>query len=92
MEELETITVTLHAEVAAQVRRAVSAGEYRNASEAVEDALLHWGNERNPLDTLEHLRTAWRQAENDTRQALEPAPVFARLRKQFAPESEESSQ
>ena len=46
MSALEKITISLPAEMLAEVKAAVEAGEFTNTSEAIRDALRHWGRAR----------------------------------------------
>jgi len=46
MSEIECLTVALPAELAAQVRSAVEAGEYASSSEVVRAALRDWTHKR----------------------------------------------
>jgi antitoxin ParD1/3/4 len=46
MSVIEKITISLPAEMVAEVRAAVDAGEFANTSEAIRDALRHWRRAR----------------------------------------------
>jgi antitoxin ParD1/3/4 len=46
MGKLEKITISLPAEMLAEIRAAVEAGEFTNTSEAVRDALRRWRRSR----------------------------------------------
>ena len=46
MAELERLTITLPAEMAAVVKRAVETGDYASASEVIRDALRDWKTKR----------------------------------------------
>ena len=46
MSTLEKITISLPAEMLAEIRTAVAAGEFANTSEAIRDALRRWQRSR----------------------------------------------
>lgn len=46
MSTLEKITISLPAEMLAEIRAAVEAGEFANTSEAIRDALRRWQRSR----------------------------------------------
>lgn len=46
MGAIEKITISLPAEMVAEIKAAVEAGEFTNTSEAVRDALRRWRNAR----------------------------------------------
>jgi antitoxin ParD1/3/4 len=46
MSKLEKITISLPAEMLAEIRTAVEAGEFSNTSEAIRDAVRHWRRSR----------------------------------------------
>ncbi len=46
MSRLEKITISLPAEMLAEIKAAVRAGEFTNTSEAIRDALRRWRRER----------------------------------------------
>ena len=57
MAEIERLTITLPAEMAALVRGAVDGGDYASSSEVVRDALRDWKTKRAlQLQELEGLR------------------------------------
>lgn len=43
---LENITISLPEEMVAEIRAAIEAGEFANASEAIRDPLRHWRRSR----------------------------------------------
>ena len=46
MSAIERITISLPAEMVAEIRAAVEAGEFTNTSEAIRDAVRHWRRSR----------------------------------------------
>ena len=46
MSAIEKITISLPAEMVAEIRAAVEAGEFTNTSEAIRDAVRHWRRSR----------------------------------------------
>ncbi len=57
MSTIERMTVTMPAEMAAGVRRIVSAGQYASTSEVIREALREWTARRSPqLRELEALK------------------------------------
>ncbi len=46
MSEIERVTITLPAEMAAMLKHAVAAGDYASSSEVVRDALRDWQDKR----------------------------------------------
>ena len=43
---LEKITISLPAQMVAEIKEAIAAGEFANTSEAIRDALRHWRRSR----------------------------------------------
>jgi Predicted transcriptional regulators containing the CopG/Arc/MetJ DNA-binding domain and a metal-binding domain len=66
MSTIEKITISLPAELLAEVRAAVEAGEFSNTSEVVRDALRQWRRARRVIalndDELRRLVTEGRQS------------------------------
>ncbi len=61
MAVVEKLSIALTPELAADIRRAIEAGEYASVSEVVRDALRTWRNARQARDAaLEELRHLWR--------------------------------
>ena len=46
MSSIEKITISLPAEMLAEIKAAITAGEFTNTSEAIRDALRRWRRER----------------------------------------------
>jgi antitoxin ParD1/3/4 len=77
MGAIEKITISLPAEMLADVRDAVAAGEYTSTSEAIREALRHWRRARTVIalndDDLRRLVA-------EGRESGEPVPGEAALR------------
>lgn len=66
MSEIERLTITLPAEMAATVKEAVEAGDYASSSEVIREALRQWKFRRAvQLQELEALRADIAVAEKD---------------------------
>lgn len=61
MSDAKTLSLTLDAELAAQVDAAVASGAYASASEVVEEALLCWRERRVLEADPEALRRLWQE-------------------------------
>ncbi len=87
MAEIETFSVALTSEMAAELRAAVEGGEYASVSEIVRDALRDWRSRRTveALQTDELKRLVREGIESGP--GLEADPVLARLHARFAPQS-----
>jgi antitoxin ParD1/3/4 len=61
MAQIERLSIALTKELTADIRRAVEAGEYASASEAIRDALRSWKSTRERrAAALEELKRLWR--------------------------------
>ena len=62
MATVEKISIALTAEIAADIREVVSAGEYASTSEVIRDALRTWKQARRAREVaLDELRRLWRE-------------------------------
>jgi antitoxin ParD1/3/4 len=79
MSNIERITVTVPAEMAATVRAAVQSGSYVSTSEIFREALREWSTKRDDeVRALEMLRAMI--AEGDEGEDIPAEEVFAELR------------
>jgi antitoxin ParD1/3/4 len=84
MASVEKISIALPAEMVAEVREAVEAGEYASSSEVVRDALREWTQKRNlHQQGLKELRRVWKQAVKDEIPGASPKEVLSRLEKKY---------
>jgi antitoxin ParD1/3/4 len=84
MASVEKISIALPAEMVAEVREAVEAGEYASSSEVVRDALREWTQKRNlHQQGLKELRWVWKQAVKDETPGASPKEVLSRLEKKY---------
>jgi len=84
MASVEKISIALPAEMVAEVREAVEAGEYASSSEVVRDALREWTQKRNlHQQGLKELRRVWKQAVKDETLGASPQEVLSRLEKKY---------
>ena len=84
MASVEKISIALPAEMVAEVREAVEAGEYASSSEVVRDALREWTQKRNlHQQGLKELRRVWKQAVKDATLGASPKEVLSRLEKKY---------
>ena len=84
MASVEKISIALPAEMVAEVREAVEAGEYASSSEVVRDALREWTQKRNlHQQGLKELRRVWKQAVKDETPGVAPKEVLSRLEKKY---------
>jgi antitoxin ParD1/3/4 len=83
MANVEKLSISLTADMAAEVRAAVQDGDYGSVSEVVRDALRVW-RLRRKIETLEteELRRLVQEG-IDSGPGLEAGTVFARLRARF---------
>jgi antitoxin ParD1/3/4 len=83
MENVETFSVALPPDMAAEIRAAVEEGDYGSVSDVVQDALREWRLRRKAetLDIGELRRMV--QDGIDSGPSLEADAVFARLRARF---------
>ncbi len=85
MPTIEKLSIALPTEMAAQVRRAVDAGEYSSNSEVVRDALRDWTHKRNLREqNLKNLRRLWQEAVTDDSEGLDSDAVFDRLESKYS--------
>jgi len=84
MSTLEKITISLPAEMLAEVKAAVRAGEFTNTSEAIRDALRRWRRARTVIalsdDDLRRLVAEGR----DSGEAVDGEPALNALRAKYA--------
>jgi antitoxin ParD1/3/4 len=91
MSKVEKLSIALPAEMLAEIRDAVAAGEYASTSEAIRDALRGW-SERRALAgySIDELRALW-----DTGVKSGPArpgpPIMKRLRAKYVGKRTRSS-
>lgn len=84
MADIERMTVTMPARMAAAFRETVAVGDYASTSEIVREALRNWQRERDrECRELEALREAVR-AGDDSGAGIPADEVFAELRRLIA--------
>jgi antitoxin ParD1/3/4 len=84
MPTVEKISIALPPEMAAQVRRAVEAGEYASSSEVVRDALRDWTQKRQlQQNGIAELRKLWPQARKDNTPGVPMDDVLDRLERKY---------
>jgi antitoxin ParD1/3/4 len=84
MSNIERMTVTMPAEMAATLRQTVAGGEYASTSEVVREALREWVRSRDQDQRdLQTLRQAIREGD-ESGDAIPAAEVFTELRKIIA--------
>ena len=84
MSNIERMTVTMPAEMAATLRQTVAGGEYASMSEVVREALREWVRSRDQDQRdLQTLRQAIREGD-ESGDGIPAAEVFTELRKIIA--------
>lgn len=84
MSNVERVTVTVSADLAATLRHTVEDGEYASASEIVREALRDWTRKRDQEQRdLETLRQLVREGD-ESGPGIPPGEVFAELRQLIA--------
>ncbi len=84
MSEVESVMITMPAEMMATLRKSVADGEYASASEVVREALGVWARQRNAeRRELEALREAVRVGD-ESGPSIPAAQVFAEMREIIA--------
>ena len=84
MSNIERMTVTMPAEMAATLRQTVAGGEYASTSEVVREALRAWVRSRDQDQRdLQTLRQAIREGD-ESGDGIPAAEVFTELRKIIA--------
>lgn len=84
MSNIERMTVTMPAEMAATLRQTVAGGEYASTSEVVREALRQWVRRRDQDQRdLQTLRQAIREGD-ESGDGIPAAEVFTELRKIIA--------
>jgi antitoxin ParD1/3/4 len=84
MSNIERMTVTMPAEMAATLRQTVAGGEYASTSEVVREALREWVRSRDQDQRdLQTLRQAIREGD-ESGDGIPAAEVFIELRKIIA--------
>jgi len=84
MSNIERMTVTMPAEMAATLRQTVAGGEYASTSEVVREALREWVRSRDQDQRdLQALRQAIREGD-ESGVGIPAAEVFAELRQIIA--------
>jgi antitoxin ParD1/3/4 len=84
MSNIERMTVTMPAEMAATLRQTVAGGEYASTSEVVREALREWVRSRDQDQRdLQTLRQAIREGD-ESGDGIPAAEVFTVLRKIIA--------
>lgn len=84
MPSIEKISVTLPAEVAAEVHDAVASGEYPSPDEVVREAVEDWNSRRHPHQpTAGNLRALWQQARATEAPGLPPGELLDRLERKY---------
>jgi antitoxin ParD1/3/4 len=84
MGAIEKITISLPAEMVAEIRAAVEAGEFANTSEAIRDAVRHWRRSRTVITLNDD---ELRRLVADARMSGEPIDgkaALMRLRREYA--------
>jgi antitoxin ParD1/3/4 len=83
MANVEKVSITLTAEMAAAVRKAVESGEYASTSEVMRDALRDWQTKRTISGFgLAEIGHAWREGLASGPTVAGPA-AMAKLRKRY---------
>jgi antitoxin ParD1/3/4 len=81
---LEKISIALPPEMVADVRKAVETGEYPSSSEVVREALHEWTLKRNlRRQSLDELRSLWRQAQEDETPGAPVDETLDRLERKY---------
>ena len=81
---VETISFALPAEMVADVRKAVETGEYPSSSEVVREALHEWTLKRSlRRQSLDELRSLWRQAHDDETPGAPVDEILDRLERKY---------
>jgi antitoxin ParD1/3/4 len=84
MSEVESVMITMPAEMMATLRKSVADGEYASASEVVREALGVWARQRDAeRRELEALREAVRVGD-ESGPSIPAAQVFAEMREIIA--------
>lgn len=84
MSNIERMTVTMPAEMAATLRQTVAGGEYASTSEVIREALREWVRSRDQDHRdLQTLRQAIREGD-ESGDGIPAAEVFTELRKIIA--------
>jgi antitoxin ParD1/3/4 len=84
MVDTETLSVTLPAEILAQMRAAIADGEYVSSNEVVFDALCEWSLRRSfELGNVTELRKAWQESAGDKTPGVPMDEVFDRLEAKY---------
>ena len=84
MSTIERITISLPAEMVAEVKAAVAAGEFTNTSEAVRDALRRWHRARTVIALSdEELRLLVAEG-RDSGEPVDGEAALKRLRAKYA--------
>jgi antitoxin ParD1/3/4 len=84
MGTIERISITLPAEMAANLRQTVEGGQYASASEIIREALREWTRRRDDeLRDLQALREAVKIGD-DSGPSIPADQVFAELRRMIA--------
>ena len=84
MPALEKISIALPPEMLADLRKAVETGEYASTSEVVRDALHEWTLKRSlRWQSLEELRSLWRQAHEDKTPGAPVDEILDRLERKY---------
>ena len=84
MPAVEKISIALHPEMAANVRKAVETGEYASYSEVVRDALHEWMLKRDLRQhSLDELRKLLRQAQADKAPGAPVDEILDRLERKY---------
>lgn len=84
MSTIEKITISLPAEMLAEIHKSVAAGEFANTSEAIRDALRQWRRSRTVIalndEELRHLVAEGRQSG----EPVDGEAALRRLRAKYA--------
>jgi antitoxin ParD1/3/4 len=85
MEQAETISVTLPADIVRTIREKVAGGAYASADELVAEALREWHDEQfEELDLPDWMRERIQQSLEDPRPSRPIEEVFERIERRHA--------
>lgn len=84
MSEIEKITISLPAEMVAEIREAVAAGEFTNTSEAIRDALRRWRRSRTVIALSDETLRRLAAEGEDSGEPIDGETALKRLRATYA--------
>ena len=84
MSKIEKITISLPAEMLAEIKVAVAAGEYTNTSEAIRDALRRWRRQRTVIALSDQDLRRLAAEGLESGEPVDGEAVLQRLRQKYA--------